>query len=96
MAKTMLEFSLPVSVLREGKRFVAYTPALDLSTSGKSYEEAKRRFGEAVEIFFEETLKKGTFEEALRDLGWRRIQSKWTPPVVVSQESQTIRVPARV
>lgn len=92
----MLKINLPVSILREGKRFVAYTPALDLSTSGRSYKEVKKRFNEVVEIFFEETIKKGTLEEALRDLGWRRIQAKWTPPVVISQESQTIRVPAKV
>lgn len=48
--------SLPVSVLKEGKRFVAYAPALDLSTSGKTYEEAKERFEEAVTLFFEETV----------------------------------------
>lgn len=91
----MLEFKLPVSILREGKKFVAYTPALDLSTSGKSYEEAKRRFSEIVNIFFEELIKKGTLEEVLRDLGWKRVQARWSPPVVISQESQTVRVPAR-
>ncbi|MEK7636828.1 MAG: hypothetical protein AAB402_00355 [Patescibacteria group bacterium] len=46
---------LPVSILREGKRFIAYTPALDLSTSGKTFDQAKQRFAEAAELFFEET-----------------------------------------
>ena len=91
----MLEFKLPVSILREGKKYVAYTPALDLSTSGVSYEEVKKRFSEIVNIFFEELIKKGTLEGVLRDLGWKRIQAKWNPPVVISQESQTVRVPAR-
>ena len=54
MNKTMLEFNLPVSILREGKSFIAYTPALDLSTSARTYNEAKKRFREVVEIFFEE------------------------------------------
>jgi len=94
MGKLNLEFKLPVSILREDKRFVAYTPALDLSTSGKSYKEAKKRFEEIVTIFFEELIKKGTLEEVLRSLGWKRVQSKWNPPIVISQESQTIRVPA--
>jgi len=91
----MLEFKLPVSILREGKRFIAYSPVLDLSTSGKSYEEAKKRFKEIVNIFFEELIKKGTLEEVLRDLGWRRVQTRWNPPVVISHESQIIRVPAK-
>jgi len=91
----MLEFKLPVSILREGKKYVAHTPALDLSTSGKNYEEVKKRFSEIVNIFFEELIRKGTLEEVLRDSGWRRIQAKWNPPVVISQESQTVRVPVR-
>jgi len=95
MKTVKLEFNLPVSILREGKKFVAYTPALDLSTSGKSYEEAKKRFKEAVSIFFEELIKKGTLEEVLRDLGWKRIQKKWSPPIVISQEFQTIQVAAK-
>jgi len=95
MKKVMLEISLPVSILREGKRFVAYTPALDLSTSANSFEKVRERFNEIVNILFEELIKKGTLEDVLRDLGWKKVQRKWTPPVVVSQESQTVRVPDR-
>jgi len=95
MRKVMLEVSLPVSILREGKKFIAYTPALDLSTSANTYEKVRERFNEIVNIFFEELIKKGTLEDVLRDLGWRRVRRKWSPPVVVSQESQIVRVPAR-
>ena len=91
----MLELKLPVSILWEDKKYVAYTPALDLSTSGKNYEEVKKRFNEIVNIFFEELIKKGTLDEVLRGLGWKRVQAKWNPPIVVSQESQAVRVPAR-
>jgi len=95
MGKLMLEINLPVSILREDKKYVAYTPALDLSTSGRSYEEVKERFSEIVNIFFEELIKKGTLEEVLQDLGWKHARAKWNPPIVISQESQSIRVPAR-
>jgi len=91
----MLEFKLPVSFLREGKKYVAYTPALDLSTSSRTYDEAKRRFSEVVSIFFEELIKKGTLDEVLRGLGWKRVQSKWSPPIIISQELQSVRVPAK-
>ena len=89
----MLNINLPVSILREGKRFIAYTPALDLSTSGKSHEEAKERFKEVVSIFIEEVIKKGTLEEVLGDLGWKNIRTKWVPPTLVSQESESFRIP---
>lgn len=89
----VLKFQLPVSFIKERKRFVAYTPALDLSTSGKTLGEAKRRFGEASVLFFEEIFRKGTVDEVLDELGWQKIKKEWKPPVVVSQQSETISVP---
>ena len=85
--------SLPVTFLREGDQFVAYTPALDLSTSGSSFEQAKTRFGEIVGIFFEECLNMGTLESVLSDLGWKKRNSGWNPPTVVAQDIQTVNVP---
>lgn len=73
MKKALLKVKLPVSVFKEGRHFITYTTALDLSTSGKTYAEVKRRFDEAVKIFFEEIIEKGTFEEILQELGWRKI-----------------------
>lgn len=97
MAKLKLRtINIPVAILRENKRFVAYSPALDLSTSGRNYKEAKKRFEEIVEIFFEELIKKGTLEEVLGELGWKKVQSKLSPPIVIAQESQAIRLPIHV
>ena len=95
MKNFSLPISIPVSILREGKKFVAYTPVLDLSTSGADYEEVKARFYEAVGIFFQEILRKGTFEEVLQNLGWEKIRARWIPPVVIAHESQSIRVPLK-
>ena len=67
MSKIKLDVKIPISVLKEGDNFIVYTPALDLSTSAKTYKQALSRFNEAVEIFFEEILKKGTLEETLRE-----------------------------
>ena len=91
-----LQFKLQVSFLKEKKRFVAYAPALDLSTSGKTLEEARRRFEKASLLFFEELIHKGTIEEVLNELGWQKIKKEWRSPVVISQESETIRVPVNV
>lgn len=83
-----LNLQLPVSIFREGKHFIAYTPVLDLSTSGKNYEEVKKRFKEATNVFFEELVKKGTLDEVLESLGWQKIKKQWSPPSLISQESQ--------
>ena len=73
MAKTqLLNVSLAVTFLREKDQFIAYSPALDLSTAGDNLEQAKRRFSEAVEIFLEETAVKKTLPDVLTELGWQK------------------------
>jgi predicted RNase H-like HicB family nuclease len=90
MAKLNQKLNLPVLIFREGKHFIAYSPALDLSTSGKDYEEVKRRFNEVAKIFFEEIILKGTFREVLKELGWKRINQRWQPPSLIAQEYVSI------
>ncbi len=77
--------------------FVAYSPVLDLSTAAPSFDEAKKNFVEAMDIFFEECLKRKTLDQALESLGWARSSERshdWHPPVIVGQESLTVTVPA--
>lgn len=93
MNKYLIQTKLSITFLREGKRFIAYSPALDLSTSGKSFEEAKTRFEEIADIFFEEVANKDTLQEVLQSLGWERQDKQWTPPAIIAHDSQMIRVP---
>lgn len=84
--------TLPVTILREGKKFIAFTPALDLSTSGKTFDEAKKNFDEAVSLFIQECSEKGTLDSALHDLGWKKVKARWEPPKVIAQTSEKVRV----
>jgi predicted RNase H-like HicB family nuclease len=88
-----ITFNLPVSFLKESDQFVAYTPALDLSTSGDTLEEAQKNFTEAVGIFFEEITSMGTLEDVLLDLGWKKQDDDFIPPVIVSQGVESVKVP---
>lgn len=88
--KTKLE----VVVLREGDAFIAYSPALDLSTCGQTFEEAQQNFNEALDIFLVECIKDDTLGEVLESLGWKKVDSKWQPPTVVGQIDVPIAVPA--
>lgn len=87
-----LEVNLPVSFIQEGEQIVAYTPALDISTSGKNEGEARRRFGELVTMFFADLIEHGTLDEVLSELGWRKGRDAWNPPAI-SQESVRVHVP---
>jgi predicted RNase H-like HicB family nuclease len=93
MKQVDFKFTLPISIIKEDESFIAYTPALDLSTVGDTFEEAQERFVEAVQIFFEEINEQGTVDEALSDLGWKRHDNKLTPPVVVSTITQSFSIP---
>lgn len=90
---TLFQVSLPVSILKEGKYYIAYSPALDLSTSGKTFDEVKKRFTEIVSIFFEELLEKGTLDKVLSELGWQNVQKEWFPPLVVANETERFNIP---
>ena len=91
--KKDISLSLPVFITKQGRRFVAYTPALDISTSGTSEKDAKKKFGELVSLFLEEILEAGTVDDVLSELGWRKREKKWMPPKVVSSHYVAFPIP---
>ena len=93
MYTSIKSLNLPVSFLQESGQFVAYTPALDLSTSGETLAEVKKNFAEAVGIFFDEIISMGTFEDVLLDLGWEKHEHTMIPPIVISQGMESVKVP---
>ena len=98
MSKTQITYtkcSLPVIFLQEGKKVIAHTPALDLSTCGKDFDHAKKRFEELIDIFFKETE---DLEEVLLECGWQKATrpQRWIPPSLVGQVQEEIRIPLRV
>jgi predicted RNase H-like HicB family nuclease len=96
MSSKKPSYKLPVLITKQGRRFVAYTPALDISTSGKSEKEVKTRFEELAELFFEEIIAAGTIRDVLSELGWKKEQKKWTPPQVISSKSIGFSIPVLV
>jgi len=87
------QVQLTVDIIKQGKSFVAYSPALDISTTGKTQSEARKKFQEIVDIFFEEVDDKRTLKKALTELGWKQEEKEWKPPVI-SQKSVRVEVPA--
>ena len=88
-----IDVNLPVAFIKEGDHVVAYTPALDISTSGRDEVEAKERFAELVQIFFADMVENNTIDPVLSELGWHREEKRWTPPAI-SQESISVELPA--
>jgi|GEM_PF-1381938 len=73
---------LPVQIIKQGGLYIAYSHKLDISTTGKSEKQAVDRFGNLIEIFLTEIVKKnGSFDNRLLELGWTQRQKRWYPPL---------------
>jgi len=58
---------------------IAHCPPLDITTQGRTEEEAKKNLIEASELFVISCFERGTFEQALRELGWRVVAGRALP-----------------
>ena len=93
---TDLRFNLPVNIFLQGSSYVAYTPALDLSTYGSSKKEAQANFQELVSIFFSEFDDSRELGLVLESLGWTRQDTAWRPPIVEqTQQSFSVAMPSQ-
>ena len=68
--KTSVVGTLDGFVFKEGRAWVAYCRSLDLSSCGTSPEAALRAVEEAIGLWIESCIERGTLEAALSELGW--------------------------
>jgi|HigsolmetaAR206D_1030411.scaffolds.fasta_scaffold07319_2 Uncharacterized conserved protein len=67
-----IRFRLPAHVTREGDWFVAYCPAMDVSSQGRTRDEALSALTEAVTATLEFCIEQNTIDQVLRSLGFRQ------------------------
>ena len=91
---------LAVMCRKEGDAFVAYLPALDLSTHGETFEDAMAASKTAAKAFIEQLIQMGTLDEVMTELGWERVdpadsEFPYIPPFMsMSTETVSVRCPA--
>lgn len=83
---------IPVSFFREGEYYIAYSPVLDIATQALTLSKVKKRFNEALNIFFEECATLGTIEENLLFYGWQKIGDTWQPPQILNNRVEKVAV----
>ncbi|MGH7799561.1 MAG: type II toxin-antitoxin system HicB family antitoxin [Thermodesulfobacteriota bacterium] len=66
----MQKIILTGEIWKERNMYTAYCRELDVATCGKTVEEAWSNLKETLEIFFEETSRKGTLIELLEEAGF--------------------------
>lgn len=64
------EFKLFGTIERQDDWYVAHCPPLDITTQGRTVAEAKDNLKEACSLFMVSCFERGTFEQAMRELGW--------------------------
>lgn len=86
------DFTFDVHIFKEGDTYVAYVPALDVSSCGATHEEARRNIRDAVHGFLESSADLGTLDEVLREAGYEREGENWRAPEFVSMDRLTMSV----
>jgi predicted RNase H-like HicB family nuclease len=69
--------------------YVAHCPPLDITTQGQTEAEARKNLIEASELFVVSCFERGTFEQALRELGWHVVSGR-----VAAQKGDPPQLPA--
>ena len=86
----MAEFSFTAHLFKEGETYVAYVPALELSSCGATDEEARRNIRDAVRGFLAASAKMGTMDEILKEAGYEQHGEDWQAPEFVSVDRLTM------
>lgn len=95
MQNTAAAPALPITVriLREGDAFIAHATELDVSSHGRSVDDALTHLREALAAFLDETARMGTLEDVLQEAGYVRSAQGWTPPTVITQDRVLVPLP---
>lgn len=95
MPRLTVKVQLPLLLWIEDDQYVAYTPALELSSCGADETEAVRNFAEAVELFFETADERRVLKDLLESLGWTYQSKTWKPhrEALAGSRSFEVQVP---
>jgi predicted RNase H-like HicB family nuclease len=88
----MEDFSFDVHIFKEGATYVAYVPALDVSSCGATDDEARQNIRDAVRGFLATSASMGTLDEILQEAGYEREGEKWRAPEFVSVDRLTMSI----
>jgi hypothetical protein len=69
-----MKIKVTEEIWKEGGMYVAYCPELDMSSCGKSIEDAKNNLKDVISINFSECKKMGTLDQLLQEAGFSEDQ----------------------
>ena len=82
-----IKFPITIKIIYEKEAkdapYVAYIPEFDLSSCGKTEDEARKNVKEALELVLEELKKQNKLEEYLTDIGVDLKKSSSFPKIII-------------
>ncbi len=80
-----IQFPITIKILYESEAkdapYVAYIPEFDVSSCGKTEEEAKINAKQVLEIVLEEVKKRGQLDDFLKEAGFSTQKSNLFPKI---------------
>ncbi len=81
-----MDIEYTVQIWKEGSQFIAHAMPLDVMSSGKTPEDARKALDEAVRLFLVTASDMGTVNEILEESGYELLNGKWVPPMWIAIE----------
>ncbi len=82
-----IQFPITIKIIYEKEAkdapYVAYIPEFDISSCGKTEEEARKNVKESLELVIEELKKRNQLESYLKDLGFNIKKSSFFPKIII-------------
>ena len=83
-----------VRIWKEGGQFVAHAMPLDVTSSGRTADEARGALDEAVHLFLATAAAQGSLQDILDEAGYELQGGDWISPSWVAIEKHSAAVPA--
>ncbi len=81
-----LRVDYTIHIWKEGSQFVGCAMPLDVTSAGRTPDEARRAVSEAVRLFLSTAHDMGTLATVLEESGYTRVGDRWTGPDFVAFE----------
>jgi predicted RNase H-like HicB family nuclease len=95
----MKKIVLTGEIWKEGNMYTSYCHELDVVSCGDTVEKARENLKDAIEIFLEETAKKGILKELLEEAGFSLDVENGGDQLISSYEFQSferLEIPFKV
>ena len=90
MSKVNVDYT--VQIWQEGHQYVAHAMPLDVMSTGRTPDEARKALDEAVRLFLMTAVDMGTLDDLLQEAGYELHEGNWVSPTWVAIERRVTEV----